>query len=143
MPDTRTTKLPRRIAENVAMGALIAGARVLLPRTKVQTLVRMSERTAKTLAVVTPFHARGDTLARGRELAYRWSRRVHGSHCLHRALATRVWLAAYRIDSRIVLGFRKREAFEGHAWLEVPLDDAATLIFVADEDGYAVAIDSR
>lgn len=143
MTDIRTTRLPRRIAENAAMGALLASARVILPRTKVQTLVSLSERSAKLLAALTPFRAHDDTLARGRALAYRWSGRIRGAHCLHRAVATRVWLAAYRIDSRIVLGFRKRDTFEGHAWLEVPLADAATLIFVADEDGYEVALESR
>lgn len=122
------------------MGGLIALSRGLSSALRVQDLVALSERAGATLRWTSPLRRREDTLARSRHLAYRWSRWVPGANCLHRATATRVWLAAYRMDSRVVLGFRKRESLEGHAWLEVALPEAVTLLFVSDDDGYEVAL---
>ncbi|MFW5967482.1 MAG: lasso peptide biosynthesis B2 protein [Persicimonas sp.] len=69
-------------------------------------------------------------------LAHRASRLVPGAECLHRALACRVWLARRGIDAEIVVGFRKRGAIEGHAWLEVDTPDGPRTMFKGDEDGY-------
>lgn len=136
----KTESVARRLVENVAMGGLLGGARLAVHRAKVQDVVRWSERAADLLRCTAVVPEKPDTLMRGRALAYRWSAVVPGATCLHRALATRVWLAAVGIDSRVVLGFRKRPHFEGHAWLEVYLEHAATLLFVDDRDGYDVAI---
>jgi hypothetical protein len=137
----RTESRSRRIAENLAMGGLIAASRgVRLADVKIQRLVGWSERVGSALRWASPLPEHHDTLARGRALAYRWSKFVPGANCVDRAVATRVWLAGFRIDSRIVLGFRRRNGLEGHAWLEVELTDAVTLLFVGDDDGYEVAL---
>ena len=136
----RTTSPVRKIAENLAMGGLIALSRGLSTTLKVQDVVTLSERAGTALRWTSPLRQNDDTLIRSRHLAYRWSRFVPGANCLHRATATRVWLAAYRMESRVVLGFRKRNGLEGHAWLEVSLPEAVTLMFVSDDDGYEVAL---
>lgn len=132
---SRTRSLPRRVAENAAMAGLMSTTRVLSARLRVAEIVALSRRVATTLRWTSFVRPNHDTLARGRSLAYRWSEIVPGCSCLHRATSTQVWLSACRIDSRVVLGIRRRERLEGHAWLEVYLDDAATLLFVEDE-GY-------
>lgn len=72
----------------------------------------------------------------GELLALRASRLVPGAACMHRALACRVWLARRGVDAQIVVGFRKRGAIEGHAWLEVSTPDGPRLLFKADGDDY-------
>jgi hypothetical protein len=137
----RTTSLSRRITENVAMAGLIACSRgIRLTQTPIQRLVEWSDRIGATLRWISPLRERPDTLARGRALAYRWSSVVPGANCIDRAVATRVWLSACRLKSRVVLGFRRRDGLEGHAWLEVELDGAATVLFIEDDDGFEVAI---
>jgi hypothetical protein len=110
-------------------------SRVLLSRMRVQDVIQISDATASLLRWSSRLPENPDTLARGRALAYRWSA-IPGCSCLHRAVATNVWLSAFGMPTRIMLGLRKREELEGHAWLEVYLGDAATLLFVDDEDGY-------
>lgn len=122
------------------MAALLAAARVGVQRGSVQRMLTVSERVADIVRIAGPFAEHEDTLARGRSLAYRWSEVVGGSTCLHRALATRVWLAAFGLESRIVLGFRREESLAGHAWLEVDLGDRATVLFHEEPDGYVVAM---
>lgn len=118
------------------MAALMAASRVLSSQVRVADLLDISRRAASTARWTSVLRENPDTLARGRALAYRWAGVVPGCSCLHRATSTQVWLAAFRIDSRVVLGVRRRNALEGHAWLEVYLEDAATLLFIDDEDGY-------
>ncbi len=48
----------------------------------------------------------------------RWGRVMRWIDCMDRAIAVRWWLAARGQASEIVVGFRRREAWEGHAWLE-------------------------
>jgi hypothetical protein len=69
-------------------------------------------------------------------LAHRASRLVPGAKCMHRALAGRVWLARRGIEAQIVVGFRKRGAIEGHAWLELQTQDGPKTLFKGVEDGY-------
>ncbi|MFP4600464.1 MAG: lasso peptide biosynthesis B2 protein [Persicimonas sp.] len=69
-------------------------------------------------------------------LAHRASRLVPGARCLHRALACRVWLARRGIDATIVVGFRKRGALEGHAWLEIVTPGGSRTMFKSDGDDY-------
>lgn len=132
----QTDGVARRTGENLAMGGLMVAIRVLLSRQRVQDVIGLSDQIATPLRWISPLREREDTLARGRALAYRWSEAIPGCSCLHRAIATRVWLAGYRLETRIVLGLRRKDKLEGHAWLEVFLPDAATLLFIDDEDGY-------
>lgn len=136
MKTGRTENLGRRVAENVAMAALMTTSKVLLTRLRVADLLVLSGRAATTLRWTSLLRENTDTLARGRALAYRWSRIVPGCSCLHRAASTQVWLGGFHLDSRVVLGIRRRDELEGHAWLEVYLPDAATLLFIEDDDGY-------
>lgn len=69
-------------------------------------------------------------------LAHRASRLVPGARCLHRALAARVWLARRGVDAQVVVGFRKRGAIEGHAWLEIQAPDGPQTLFRGADDGY-------
>ena len=135
-----TTGWMRRACENVAMAGLLATARAAVRRGSVQRIMSISDSLATGLRWVTPCRENHDTLARGRALATRWSSWVPGATCLHRALATRVWLAAFRVDSRIVLGFRRHDSLTGHAWLEVDLGDGVAVLFHDDPDGYVVAM---
>ena len=66
----------------------------------------------------------------------RVSRLIPGVRCLHRALACRVWFARRGVRSEVVVGFRKRGAIEGHAWLEIHAPDGPLLMFHSEEDGY-------
>lgn len=136
----RTTSIVRRAAESIGMATLLTAARLAVQRGNVQVTLARSDRLAGTMIWWRPFVERDDTLARGRALAYRWSRVVPDATCLHRALATRVWLAGFGIESRIVVGFRREEALAGHAWLEVDLGDAATVLFHEEPDEYVVAM---
>jgi len=141
MSDVRRTEaLPRRVGENVGMAALMTASRVLLATSKIREVKQLAELTANTLRLSSPLREHYDTLARSRALAYRWSRVVPGCSCLHRALSTQVFLAAYRIQSKIAFGIRRRELLEGHAWLEVYVDNMATLLFVEDDDPYEVEV---
>lgn len=78
-----------------------------------------------------------DEIARLAELlAARASRLVPGAACLHRALASRVWLARRGVQAQIVVGFRKRGVIEGHAWLEVSTPDGPLVLFRGPADDY-------
>ncbi len=118
------------------MAALMAGSRLLFGRLKVGEVLRLSSRAATALRWTSLLSRNADTVERGRALAYRWSALIPGCSCLHRASTTQVWLGAFRIDARVILGVRRRgEQLEGHAWLEVYANHDATLLFIEDE-GY-------
>jgi hypothetical protein len=136
----RTRRLSRRVAENVAMAGLMAASRISIRPGQVRETVEQFDRAAKVVRWISPVREHPDTTARGQALAYRWSRAVPGCSCLHRAVSTSVWLAGFRIVSRVVLGVRKRDALEGHAWLEVDLGDAATLLFLDDDIPYEITL---
>ena len=123
------------------MAALVGTSRVLLERERIRDVLRLAERAAATLRGTSLLPEHPETLARARALAYRWSKIIPGCSCLHRAVSTQVFLGAFRMQTRVVLGVRRTNALEGHAWLEVHLGDAATLLFVDDTDGYPVRLD--
>lgn len=131
-----TTNIARRAWENAEMASLLVLSRALSEVLCVQDLALISDYAGSLARWMSPLRAKPDTLVRGSHLAYRWSRRIPGANCLHRATATRVWLGTYRVPSKIVLGFRKNDGLQGHAWLEVPVEGASMLLFVSDEDGY-------
>lgn len=133
-----TDGLAQRVTENVAMGALVVATRTTLARRLIRDVVLDANRIATTLCWASPLAPNDDTVERARALAYRWSDLVPGASCLHRAIATQVWLAAYRIETRVVLGIRKRDELEGHAWLEVQHPNG--VLFVDDDDGYPVEL---
>ncbi|MFU8803476.1 MAG: lasso peptide biosynthesis B2 protein [Bradymonadaceae bacterium] len=80
----------------------------------------------------------------GRVAVLRASGVIKGANCLHRAFALRIWLGSQGIPSRIVIGFRKREALEGHAWVEIPLEnDEVLTLFRSETDGYREVADEE
>lgn len=136
----RTRALTRRVGENVGMAALMTASRILLATSKIRDVKQLAELSANALRMASPLREHHDTLARSRALAYRWSKVVPGCSCLHRALSTQVFLGAFRIPSQVSFGIRRREMLEGHAWLEVYIDNMATLLFVEDDDPYDVEL---
>jgi len=70
------------------------------------------------------------------ELATAAKALVPGARCLHMATAAHVWLAGHGVPSRVVVGFRKRDGLEGHAWLEVLVDELQIALFREDDDGF-------
>lgn len=73
----------------------------------------------------------------------RASKLVPGTSCMHRALACRLWFARRGVNAQIVVGFRKRGALEGHAWLEVKAKDAPLVMFRSEGDGYRESFRER
>ena len=63
---------------------------------------------------------------------WRIDRFVPGSTCIHRALAGQRMLLRRRVEARVVVGLRKREELEGHAWIEIGADAPKLRLFVED-----------
>lgn len=120
------------------MASLMVATRVAFARHRVRDVVDGAHRVSGVLRWATPFRTRGDTRDRAQALAHTWSGRIPGCSCLHRAVSTQLWLAAVGVESRVVLGLRKRETIEGHAWLE--LASPPQTLFDDDEDGYPVLL---
>jgi hypothetical protein len=129
------------------MLAELAVARVVGAMLNIEDLLRVTGRAARWAARCRARPADVDypatqaevieaSTALGELLAHRASRLIPGARCLHRALAGRVWLARRGVDAQIVVGFRKRGAIEGHAWLEVQTPDGPRLLFKGAGDGY-------
>lgn len=142
-PATLTGHLP----EHLIVGGLVAIARWAAPRWGVGQTVRIANDLASRLVErarlrdPVPGHIAARTEV-GRVAALRASRLVPGANCLHRAFALRVWFGSQGVESRIVIGFRKRESFEGHAWIEIACDDGSTVtLFCTDADGYREVAD--
>jgi hypothetical protein len=121
-----------------AMFLLVLGARLLSLRMTVKELVEGSNRFAAALpARRLPEPKLASTLETCKKAAYRSSKGVPGAACLHRAVASQVWLALAGVSSEVMIGFRKRAKLEGHAWLEVDTVSGRVLLFASDEDGYS------
>ena len=50
--------------------------------------------------------------------AHSWGRWMRWLDCMDRAIAVKWWMAARGEPAVLVVGFRKSETWEGHAWLE-------------------------
>jgi hypothetical protein len=103
---------------HVEMGAYLVGFRAMATLRPIGELVRTAARLAGRFqqgAGEDP----SEYVGLAKAAARRASRLVPGATCLHRALASRVWLARRGVASEIVVGFRREGALEGHAWLEV------------------------
>ena len=102
------------------MWLLLGGARIALKGASVKQVIDLSA------ALADPTTPQNTTVAAQAEaICIRASKWVPGVSCLHQATATRIWLGAHGVRSKIALGFRHRSGFEGHAWLE--LEDGSTL----------------
>lgn len=139
-------KTPLYPADQLEMGILVASARVLTSFMGIKEIVSLCHgAVAKMPGFVmqeTSREAVEETVGRGKILASRASRVVPGSACMHRALATRLWLARRGVDSQIVIGFRKRGAIEGHAWLEVVMANGQLEdVYRSEADGYSRSLD--
>lgn len=129
------------------MIAQLIGARLAAEFFNIEDLLRLAGKTAR-LAQRLPTRPPGlkypvdqqDLLEHTAEvaeiLAGRASKLVPGAQCMHRALAGRVWLARRGVQAQIVVGFRKRGAIEGHAWLELETPAGARELFRSADDGY-------
>ncbi len=72
-----------------------------------------------------------------RRSAQSLSQWIPGARCLHRALASRIWLARRGIEAEVVVGFQRREQLQGHAWLERQGKlGAPARLFLDDPDDY-------
>ncbi len=139
-------KTPLYPAAQLEMGILIASARVLTTFMGLKEIVTLCHTVAEKMpgfmVQETSKATLEDTVKRGKVLAARASKLVPGSECMHRALATRLWLARRGVDSQIVVGFRKRGAIEGHAWLEVVLANGQLEdVYRSEADGYSRSLD--
>ncbi len=139
-------KTPLYPAAQLEMGLLVASARVLTSFMGIKEIVSLCHRTAETMpGFVVRETSKSEVEAmvgRGKILAGRASKLVPGSACMHRAIATRLWLARRGVDSQIVIGFRKRGAIEGHAWLEVVMGNGQLEdVYRSEADGYSRSMD--
>jgi hypothetical protein len=140
-------RLLEEVPSHMVIGALIALARWGAPRWGVGRTVRLATELASKVppgrrTLRTRETGLTDRLELARIAAFRASRFIPGANCLHRAFAVRVWLATQGVEAAIVLGFRKREDLEGHAWLEIPTATGRVLrLFCTDEDGYTKVVD--
>jgi len=107
--------------EHAEMGGLLVAFDVLSWTKGTQPLLDQASAWAERFGEEDPAvdgEQRERLVERARFLAERISRWVPGTRCLHRALASRVWLARRGVESEVVVGFRKGGGLEGHAWLE-------------------------
>lgn len=116
----------------------LAAARVATEVLSIEKLLKIAGDAARFAARFPPLDSRehGEWAEIANLLAHRASRLVPGAKCLQRAIAGRVWLARRGIDAQIVVGFRKRGAIEGHAWLELQSPDGPNTLFRGAGDGY-------
>jgi hypothetical protein len=108
------------IVEHAEMGGWLVAFDVLSWTKGTQPLLDQASRWAEHYGVDGRIEGdeRDRLVERARFLAERISRWIPGTRCLHRALASRVWLARRGVESEVVVGFRKGGGLEGHAWLE-------------------------
>ncbi len=118
---------------HLEMGLYVTGFRALSLVRPIADLVRTAARLAGRYEERAGGEV-GEAVEAATRAAGRSSKLVPGASCLHRALASRVWLARRGIASEIVVGFRKEGHLEGHAWLEVFGPEGPTAIF--EESGY-------
>lgn len=85
----------------------------------IRELVRFAASLAEWLPPTMAGSGRRRSLRRAEPWARRASEFIPGATCLHRSLASRVWLARRGIPTRLVVGFRRDGGLEGHAWLEI------------------------
>ncbi len=116
----------------------LAIARVISEMASIQQLMHLAGRAARWAGRYPAHEERtaDESTDLAELLAHRASRFVPGARCLHRALASRVWLARRGVDAQIVVGFRNRGALEGHAWLEVHTPQHTYTLFRGAGDGY-------
>lgn len=121
---------------HIEMGGLLAAARAAAAVRPIGDLVRwasgLAERWGRPIG---PGHDAEGSVALAQTAARRMSRLFPGTTCLHRALATRIWLSRRGIDADIVVGFRQGAGLEGHAWLEVLLEGRSHTLF--SQEGYS------
>lgn len=124
----------------VEMLGELAVARVAAECMSIEALLRLAAGGAKWAGCwprrTTPGTPPQEIAQHAQLLAARASRLVPGAACLHRALASRVWLARRGVSAQIVVGFRKRAALEGHAWLEISTPDGPIVLFRGPADDY-------
>ena len=127
-------RVPYPPLDVAALWGLMIGSRVLLAATTTQNFVRITRRATDLI----PSFRTADPalLERVKSATYLASKLTPGSHCLHRAASAKCYLAFRGIGSQIVVGFRKRQTIDGHAWLEVDVDDGVAVLFASDDDGF-------
>lgn len=124
----------RGLLEHAEMGAYVLGFRLLSFSRPIGSLVRLASELSDVLPASRSDRSVVETIRIAQGAARRTSKLVPGARCLHRALSSRLWLARRRIASEIVVGFRKGEGLEGHAWLEVETPTGPLAIF--EQEGY-------
>ena len=124
----------REIPELIFLGCFIGGAQIAHRFTTTQELVKISK--ALTAFVPKIIEADDENLARLERWSNRISKRIPGSHCLHRAVGLNVLLGFEGIPSNVVVGFRKREKIEGHAWLEIFIHGNSHILFSSVDEGF-------
>ena len=102
---------------------LFRGASVTM---SIKELVRFAAALSEWMPPTIVQASRLETAERASERA---SRLVPGAVCLHRALAARVWLARRGVPTSLVVGFRRDDTLEGHAWLDVESRDGPSELF--------------
>jgi len=124
----------RSLVEHAEMGILVMVFRAASWTTSIKRLVRFAAALAERLPSTFGEVDRRAAIGAAERAAERASRLVPGARCLHRALASRVWLARRGVRSGLVVGFRRDGALEGHAWLELEGPRDGEELFV--EQGY-------
>lgn len=124
----------REIPELFVLSFFIGGAQIAHRFTTTQELVRVSK--AATYLVPKLNEPNDEKLAHLQRWSNRISNRLPGSHCLHRAVGLNLLLGFEGIASEVVLGFRKRETIEGHAWLEVHVRGNSHILFSSVDEGF-------
>ncbi len=124
----------RDIPELLFLGCFIGGTQIAHRFSTTQKLINFSK--AATSLIPKIIEADDEKLAHLERWSNRISNRIPGSHCLHRAVGLNLLLGFEGIASEVVVGFRKRDTIEGHAWLEVTVRGNSHILFSSVDEGF-------
>lgn len=124
------TKLPQSIFAVTLLGA----ARVTDALYGVSATIDTANRIASAARILGAVrHQQPEPAARRvSDTISRVSSLIPTTRCVHRAAAGRVWLACIGVESEIVVGLRRDERWQGHAWLEV-IDGTERIVLFGEE----------
>jgi len=123
----------RKLIDHIEMGIYVGGFRSLALVRPIGELVRAANRWAERVGGPSGEAEVESSVELAMRAAGRASRLVPGAACLHRALATRLWLARRGIPAEIIVGFRDDGGLEGHAWLEVSSPTGPIAVFEQED----------
>ncbi|GEM_PF-3692998 len=124
----------REIFEMLCLGSFIGGAQLLHHFSTTNELVNR----AKSIHAFVPKLGRvdEDALDHLESLSEKISSKIPRSHCLHRAIGLHLLLGLKGVSSTVIIGFRRGDSIQAHAWLEVKLPTKSHFLFTSSNEGF-------